>query len=130
MSRPRSQPVRNHHLAVHFLSIDDLLKEMGQAVERSNKPIYFGEGLGRLVQSQSLYSIVPWTHRYMSSRTSIQLDRETKELLDRVKRKANAKSYGEAIRLLAKEAMRLQASELGSLPKLRPFRREKNDRFD
>jgi hypothetical protein len=66
----------------------------------------------------------------MSSRTSIQLDRDTKELLDRVKRKTNAKSYGEAIRLLAKEAMRLEASELGSLPKLRSFRREKIDRFD
>jgi hypothetical protein len=66
----------------------------------------------------------------MSSRTSIQLDRHTKELLDRVKRERNAKSYGEAIRLLAKEAMRLKKSELGALPKLRSFRRDKHDRFD
>jgi len=66
----------------------------------------------------------------MSSRTSIQLDRDTKELLDRVKRKTNAKSYAEAIRLLAKDAMRLKESELGSLPKLRTFRRDKIDRFD
>ena len=66
----------------------------------------------------------------MSSRTSVQLDRDTKELLDRVKREKNARSYAEAIRLLAKEAMKLEASELGTLPKLRPFRRDKHDRFD
>jgi len=66
----------------------------------------------------------------MSSRTSIQLDRDTKKLLDRVKREKKAKTYSEAIRLLAKEAMRLEASELGTLPKLRSFRRDKHDRFD
>jgi hypothetical protein len=66
----------------------------------------------------------------MSSRTSIQLDRDTKELLDRVKRDSKAKTYSEAIRILAKEAMRLETSELGSLPKLKPFRREKHDRLD
>jgi hypothetical protein len=66
----------------------------------------------------------------MSSRTSVQLDRETKALLDMVKRERNAGSYAEAIRLLAKEAMKLEASELGTLPKLRPFRRDKHDRFD
>jgi large subunit ribosomal protein L16 len=31
---------------------------------------------------------------------------------------------------LAKEAMRLRSSEVGTLPKLRPFRREQLDRFD
>ncbi len=66
----------------------------------------------------------------MSARTSIQLDRSTKELLDRVKKETKAKSYAEAIRLLAKEATRLNESELGSLPKLRSFRRDKHDRFD
>jgi hypothetical protein len=64
----------------------------------------------------------------MSSRTSIRLDRETKELLDRLKHEKNADSYAEVIRLLAKEAMK--QSELGTLPKLKPFRREKHDRFD
>lgn len=66
----------------------------------------------------------------MSSRTSIQLDRDTKELLDRVKRERNAKTYSDAIRLLAKDAMRLETSELGSLPKLKPFKRDKHDRLD
>ncbi|MDA4122817.1 MAG: ribbon-helix-helix protein, CopG family [Thaumarchaeota archaeon] len=66
----------------------------------------------------------------MSSRTSIQLDRDTKNLLDRVKRERNAKTYSEAIRLLAKEAMKLETSEIGSLPKLRSFKRDKHDRID
>ena len=66
----------------------------------------------------------------MSSRTSVQLDRDTKELLDRVKQEKNARSYAEAIRILAREAMRLKASEAGTLPKLKPFRRDDLDRFD
>jgi hypothetical protein len=66
----------------------------------------------------------------MSSRTSIQLDRGTKELLDRVKRDTKAKTYSDAIRILVKEAMRLETSERGTLPKLKPFRREKHDRLD
>ncbi|MGI0090619.1 MAG: ribbon-helix-helix protein, CopG family [Nitrososphaerales archaeon] len=66
----------------------------------------------------------------MSSRTSIQLDRDTKELLDKIKREKNAKSYAETIRLLAKEATKLKTSEMGTLPKLRPFRRDKHDRTD
>jgi len=66
----------------------------------------------------------------MSSRTSIQLDQDTKELLDRVKRERRAKTYAEAIRFLAKEAMKLELSEIGTLPKLKSFRRDKHDRFD
>jgi len=60
----------------------------------------------------------------------VQLDRDTKHLLDRIKRERNAKSYAQAIRMLAKEAMKLRSSEMGSLPKLRPFRRDQLDRFD
>ena len=66
----------------------------------------------------------------MSGRTSVQLDRETKSLLDRVKRDRKAKSYAEAIRMLAKEAMKLRSSEMGSLPELKPFRRDQLDRLD
>lgn len=66
----------------------------------------------------------------MSERTSVQLDRDTKGLWDRVKREKKAKSYAEAIRILAREAMRLRSSEVGTLPKLRPFRRDQLDRFD
>ncbi len=66
----------------------------------------------------------------MSSRTSIQLDRETKTILDRIKRETGAKSYAEAIRSLAKSAKKLERSEIGSLPKLESFRRDEHDRFD
>lgn len=66
----------------------------------------------------------------MSNRTSIQLDEETKAILDMVKQETKASSYAEAIRVLARQAKRLERSELGSLPKLAPFRREKHDRLD
>lgn len=66
----------------------------------------------------------------MSERTSVQLDRETKDLLDRIKREKKAKSYAQAIRMLAREAMRLRSSEAGSLPRLKRFRRDQLDRFD
>lgn len=65
----------------------------------------------------------------MASRTSIQLDDETKRLLDRIKKEKGASSYAEAIRLLVKEAKRLESSELGSLPRLKEFKREKHDRL-
>jgi len=66
----------------------------------------------------------------MSSRTSIQLDRNTKTILDRIKRETGARSYAEAIRCLAMSAKKLERSEIGSLPKLKSFRRDKHDRFD
>ena len=60
----------------------------------------------------------------------MQLDRDTKDLLDRIKREKKAKSYAQAIRMLAREAMRLRSSEAGSLPRLKRFRRDQLDRFD
>ena len=78
---------------------------------------------------QHLKSIEPYINRCMSSRTSIQLDAKTKAMLERVKRETGARSYAEAIRLLAKDAKRLEKSELGSLPKLGEFRRDKHDRL-
>jgi Ribbon-helix-helix protein, copG family len=65
----------------------------------------------------------------MASRTSIQLDDETKTLLDRIKEEKGASSYAEAIRLLVKDAKRLERSELGSLPRLKEFQRDKHDRI-
>jgi hypothetical protein len=66
----------------------------------------------------------------MGTRTTVQLDRETKRLLDRIKEQLGAKSHAEAIRMLATNAKRLSKGERGSLPKLAPFRREKHDRLD
>ena len=58
------------------------------------------------------------------------MDRKTKTLLDRIKKETGAKSYAEAIRFLVKSAKKLEGSEIGSLPKLGTFRRDKHDRFD
>jgi predicted transcriptional regulator len=66
----------------------------------------------------------------MSSRTSIQLDREAKMLLERLKEEMGAKNYSEVVKRLGVEAKRLKESELGSLPKLKTFEREKLDRLD
>lgn len=66
----------------------------------------------------------------MTDTTTIQLDKETKALLDNVKKESGSKSYAAAIAWLAKHAKILEKSEIGLFPKLKPFNREKNDRFD
>lgn len=60
----------------------------------------------------------------------MQLDRETKDLLERIKREIGAKNYAQAIRFLAQTSKRIEKGHMGSLPKLERFRREKHDRFD
>ena len=66
----------------------------------------------------------------MAETTSIQLDGDTKLLLDNVKKEMGVKSYAAAIAWLAEHAKVLEKGEMGSLPKLRSFKRERNDRFD
>ena len=66
----------------------------------------------------------------VSERTTIQVDRETLQVLEYLKRAQGAKSYGEVLRVLIRDSKRLSRSERGSLPKLREFRREKRDRLD
>ena len=66
----------------------------------------------------------------MSSRTTIQLDREAKLLLERLKDEMGAKNYSEVVKRLGAEVKTLKESELGSLPKLKSFEREKHDRVD
>ena len=66
----------------------------------------------------------------MVETTTIQLDEDTKAMLDIIKRESGAKSYAAAIAWLAKHAKILEKGEMGTLPKLRNFKREKNDRFD
>ncbi len=65
----------------------------------------------------------------MTETTTIQLDRDTKTMLDNIKKESGARSYAAAIAWLAKHAKILEKGEMGTLPKLRPFKREKNDRF-
>jgi len=65
----------------------------------------------------------------MSSRTTIQVDRETLSILERYKKEMAFRNYSEAIRRLLQESKKVPKSEKGSLPKLEPFKREKIDRF-
>jgi len=51
-------------------------------------------------------------------------------VLEQLKREKDLKSYSDALRGVLKESKTLKSSELGSLPKLKPFVREKHDRFD
>ncbi len=51
-------------------------------------------------------------------------------VLEQLKREKDLKSYSEALREILKDSKTLRRSERGSLPKLKPFVREKHDRFD
>jgi predicted CopG family antitoxin len=62
--------------------------------------------------------------------TTIQVKDDVQEMLDRVKKEINAKSYDEAIRYLFRKAKRMERSHFGSLPELESFQREEIDRFD
>jgi hypothetical protein len=66
----------------------------------------------------------------MAGTTTIQLSLEVRAILDRIKKESGAKSYAAAIMLLAKRAKVIERSELGTLPKLKTFERDKHDRFD
>lgn len=66
----------------------------------------------------------------MPETTTIQLSMKVRALLDNIKKETGAKSYAAAIIWLANKAKVLEVSELGTLPKLKSFKREKHDRFD
>ena len=66
----------------------------------------------------------------MTSKTTIQVDEDIVKVLERMKRERALKSYSEALREILKESKTLKRSERGSLPKLKPFMREKIGRFD
>ncbi|HVC58015.1 MAG TPA: hypothetical protein VND15_00895 [Candidatus Acidoferrales bacterium] len=66
----------------------------------------------------------------MAGITTIQLSLKEKVILDTIKREIGAKNYSEVILWLAKKAKTLGKSEMGTLPKLHSFKREKHDRFD
>lgn len=62
--------------------------------------------------------------------TTIQVKEDTLEMLNRLKKDTDAKSYDEAIRYLFKKAKRMEKSYFGRYPKLESFQREEIDRFD
>ncbi|HLE34930.1 MAG TPA: hypothetical protein VI698_03475 [Nitrososphaerales archaeon] len=63
------------------------------------------------------------------SRNTIHVDKETLILLERYKKEKAFKNYSEAIKKLLQEYSKIPESEKGSLPKLKPFKREKVDCF-
>ena len=64
------------------------------------------------------------------AKTTIQVDEDIVRLLDHLKREKAFKSYSDALRVVLNESKTLRRSERGTLPKLKPFAREKIDRFD
>ena len=62
--------------------------------------------------------------------TTIQVKDDVQQMLDRLKKEIDAKSYDEVIRYLFKKAKRMDRSHFGSLPKLESFQREEIDRLD
>jgi predicted CopG family antitoxin len=64
------------------------------------------------------------------AKTTIQVDEDIVEMLEHLKREKAVKSYSEALRQVLNENKTLRKSERGTLPKLKPFSREKFDRFD
>jgi len=65
----------------------------------------------------------------MASKTTIEVDKDILKLLERVKREKSLRSYSEALRTILRENKTLRKSERGSLRSLKPFVREKHDRF-
>jgi len=66
----------------------------------------------------------------LTSKTTIQVDEDIVRVLERMKKERALKSYSEALREILKQSKTLKRSERGSLPRLKPFVREKIDRFD
>lgn len=62
--------------------------------------------------------------------TTIQVKDDVQQMLDRLKKEIDVKSYDEVIRYLFKKAKRMDRSHFGSLPKLESFQREEIDRLD
>jgi len=64
------------------------------------------------------------------AKTTIQVDDDVLRQLDHLKREKAFKSYSETLRDILLQSKTLNRSEQGTLPKLKPFVREKSDRFD
>jgi len=66
----------------------------------------------------------------LTAKTTIQVDEDIMKVLEQLKRERDLKSYSDALREILRESKTLRRSERGTLPKLKPFVREKHDRFD
>jgi hypothetical protein len=64
----------------------------------------------------------------MTSKTSIEVEEDVLELLELVKRERSLSTYSEVLRTVLRESKTLTKSERGSLPRLKSFVREKNEK--
>jgi|GEM_PF-4025905 len=61
--------------------------------------------------------------------TTIQVSRKTPQLLNMLKRKLSARSYGELLRRIVAEKLNLPVSLFSFNPKLKPFKEEGETEF-
>jgi len=66
----------------------------------------------------------------LTAKTTIQVDEDIMRVLEQLKREKDLKSYSDALREILEGSKTLTRSELGSLPKLKPFVREEHSRVD
>ncbi len=59
--------------------------------------------------------------------TTIQVDKSTIAILDKVKKKFAVKSYDKAIRKMASKEIKIPKSLFGVHPEMKPFKRDEDD---
>ena len=59
--------------------------------------------------------------------TTIQVEKSTVTILEKIKKKYGVKSYDKAIKKMASKEIRIPKSLFGVDPTLKPFKRDEND---
>ncbi len=59
--------------------------------------------------------------------TTIQVEKSTVAILEKIKRKYGVKSYDKAIRKMASKEVRIPKSMFGAHPEMKPFKRDEDD---
>ena len=62
--------------------------------------------------------------------TTIQVEKSTVTILNKVKKKYGVKSYDKAIKKMASKEVKIPKSMFGAHPELKPFRRDEDDFHD
>ncbi|GEM_PF-756388 len=62
--------------------------------------------------------------------TTIMVKEDVAQALRRLRKELRAESYDEVLRIIIRRFKRLDRSHFGTLPELKPFKREEIDRFD
>ncbi len=62
--------------------------------------------------------------------TTIMVKEDVLQALRRLRKELRAESYDEVLRIIIRRFKSLDRSHFGTLPELKPFKREEIDRFD